>query len=172
METTKHDLPNNIKIFFNQLSEYLDTKMLYFGSIQRTDYIVGKSDIDVDIFTDNEYSIISKMQHFLHVSKKEFKKIVWEIHSNVIYGYKLKYKNIADNINVEFSIYNEKFKQQILNEHIKKFVLPLHISCLLYILKIFYYQIPIIPNKTYSTLKRFILNKLFINDTSKFLVLE
>ena len=73
METTKNDLPQKTKLFFYKLSDYLDTKMLYFGSVQRTDYVAGKSDIDVDIFTENEHSIMSKMQHFLGVSKKEFK---------------------------------------------------------------------------------------------------
>ena len=72
METTKNNLPPNVKKFFYNLSEYLDTKMLYFGSVQRSDYVPGKSDIDVDIFTDNENSIIGKMQHFLGVSKKDF----------------------------------------------------------------------------------------------------
>ena len=79
METTKNNLPPNVKDFFYNLSEYLDTKMLYFGSVQRSDYVPGKSDIDVDIFTDNENSVIAKMQHFLGVSKKEFKSIVWVI---------------------------------------------------------------------------------------------
>ena len=73
METTKNELPKNAKDFFYKLSDYLDTKFYYFGSVQRTDYVAGKSDIDIDIFTENEHSIITKMQHFLGVSKKEFK---------------------------------------------------------------------------------------------------
>ena len=50
METTKNDLPPNTKKFFYNLSEYLDTKLLYYGSVQRSDYVPGKSDIDVIIF--------------------------------------------------------------------------------------------------------------------------
>ena len=72
METTKNDLPVNVKKFFYNLSEYLDTKMLYFGSVQRSDYVPGKSDIDIDIFTDNENSIITKMQHFLGSPKSAY----------------------------------------------------------------------------------------------------
>ena len=68
METTKNKLPTNVKNFFYNLSEYLDTPFLYFGSVQRSDYVPGKSDIDVDVFTDNEYSLMAKMQHYLHVS--------------------------------------------------------------------------------------------------------
>jgi len=66
METTKNDLPQDIKQFFYKLSDYLDTKLLYYGSVQRSDYVPGKSDIDVDIFTDNPDSLITKLQHFLN----------------------------------------------------------------------------------------------------------
>ena len=39
METTKNDLPQKTKLFFYKLSDYLDTKILYFGSVQRTDWL-------------------------------------------------------------------------------------------------------------------------------------
>ena len=80
METTKNALPDHIKLFFKELSDYLDTKILYFGSVQRGDYFPGTSDIDVDIFSDNENSIMVKMQHFLHVKKTKFK--ILEINGN------------------------------------------------------------------------------------------
>ena len=73
METTNNKLPDNVVLFFKELSEYLDTKILYFGSVQRGDYFPGKSDIDVDIFTDNEHSIMTKMQHFMNIDKKNSK---------------------------------------------------------------------------------------------------
>ena len=144
METTKNDLPPNAKKFFHNLSEYLETKMLYYGSVQRSDYVPGKSDIDVDIFTDNEYSLMSKMQHYLHLNKAKFKKIVYIIDNKPTNGYKVKYTNEAEQLKVEFSIYNEKSKDIIIKEHTRKFALPLYISILLCILKTFYYQIPIV----------------------------
>ena len=52
METTRNELSKNEKKFFEELSNYLETPILFFGSIQRSDYFPGKSDIDVDIFTD------------------------------------------------------------------------------------------------------------------------
>ena len=70
METTKNVLPENVKFFFNNLSDVLDTKLLFFGSVQRDDYFPGKSDIDVAIFTDNVKSTISKLQHYLHLNKE------------------------------------------------------------------------------------------------------
>jgi predicted nucleotidyltransferase len=171
METTKNELPQNVKNFFYHLSEYLDTKFLYFGSVQRSDYVPGKSDIDVDVFTDNEYSLMTKMQHYLHVSKKDFKKVAWIIKDTPTYGYKLKYTNKKEGIDAEFSIYNEKFKDVILEEHNSKKVLPIHVTILLFIIKLFYYQIPILTKKTYIYLKRLILNGI-LGDDAKFLVLN
>jgi hypothetical protein len=172
METTKNDLPPNVKDFFYKLSEYLDTKMLYYGSVQRSDYVPGKSDIDVDIFTENEESIIYKMQHFLGLSKKDFKPIVWIIDDKPTHGYKLMYKNPQEKIVAEFSIYNEKFKELVIKEHTKKFVLPIHITIVLSILKFFFYTVPIIPGKTYREYKRFLLSRGIGEDLDKFMVLN
>ena len=173
METTKNELPKNVKDFFYHLSDYLDTKFLYFGSVQRSDYIPGKSDIDVDVFTENEYSLMAKMQHYLHVPKRDFKKVAWILDDIPVYGYKLKYENKKENIYAEFSIYNEKFKELISNEHRSKFVLPFYASILLYVLKFFYYQIPLFDKKTFNDLKRFTLNTAIGRDSdSKFLVLN
>ena len=171
METTKNAFQPNVKLFFYNLSEYLDTKLLYYGSIQRIDYIPGKSDIDILIFTDNEYSMISKMQHYLHVSKKDFKKVAWIINDTPTYGYKLKYER--DNINAEFSIYNEKFKEIILSEHNSKKLLPIYVTVLLYILKFAYYQFPLLDKKTFTYLKRTLINNILRNgDDAKFLVID
>jgi len=172
METTKNDLPPNVKNFFHRLSDYLDTKILYFGSVQRTDYVAGKSDIDIDIFTENENSIMSKMQHFLKVSKNEFKPIVWLIGNTPVYGYKLKYNNPEEQIVAEFSIYNEKFRDTIIKEHTRKFVLPIYITVLLYIIKLFYYTIPLLSHKLYGKWKRFLLSRGIGEDLDKFMVLD
>jgi hypothetical protein len=171
METTKNAFQPNVKLFFYNLSEYLDTKLLYYGSIQRIDYIPGKSDIDILIFTDNEYSMISKMQHYLHMSSRDFKKIILQLGDTVIYGYKLQYINTDEQIIAEFSIYNDRYKDAILNEHTRKFILPFYITVMLYIVKILHYQLHCLTKKQYSTIKRFILNTLMGNDDTKFLLL-
>ena len=164
METTKNALPDHIKLFFKELSDYLDTKILYFGSVQRGDYFPGTSDIDVDIFSDNENSIMVKMQHFLHVKKTKFKKFVWKLnHNNTLaYGHKIMYKNENEDnpsmgFNVEFSIYNEKYKQGILHEHLKKTVLPFYATWMLIILKILHYNLYLLPNKSFRYLKKKVL---------------
>ena len=76
MENTKNKLLPYESDFFDKLSNYLETPLYFYGSIQRDDYFPGKSDIDVDIFTENMHSTISKMQNFLNVDKNNFIKFV------------------------------------------------------------------------------------------------
>ena len=76
METTKNNISPYAVYFFNHLSNYLDTKLYFFGSVQRADYFPNSSDIDVDIFSENVSSTLSKMQHFLHVRIYKFKKLI------------------------------------------------------------------------------------------------
>lgn len=174
METTNNKLPDNVVLFFKELSEYLDTKILYFGSVQRGDYFPGKSDIDVDIFTDNEHSIMTKMQHFLNIDKKKFKNFVWRLnHNNTIaHGHKVMYKNEEQNFNAEFSIYNEKYKQSILKEHLAKTILPFYATWMLILLKFFHYTIPLLEYKTFSYLKKKILTLGIGLPDDQFIVLD
>ena len=173
METTKNPLPQNVKKFFYNLSEYLDTKLLYYGSIQRPDYVPGKSDIDVDIFTDNEYSLMNKLQHYLHLDKKSFKKFVYIIGDNTTTGYKVKYKNDDENLQVEFAIYNEKYRDIIIKDHTRKFVLPFYVTCLLCVIKFFYYTFPLLSKSFYIDAKKWILNSLYSPEiNTQFIVLD
>ena len=174
METTKNKLPENIENFFKELSEYLDTKILYFGSVQRSDYFHGKSDIDVDIFTDNENSTINKLQHFLNVNRSQFKKFVWRLNHNdeVVYGNKLFYINNELELKVEFSIYNEKYKKGVLVEHTKKTVLPFYATFLLIILKFIYYDLHFIDKTYFSYFKKKIITLGIGLPHDEFIVLD
>lgn len=158
METTKNALSEETKQFFFKVSEYLDTKLYFYGSVQRIDYIPEKSDIDVEIFTDNEYSTMRKLEHLLKINHKDVHKIAWIINKTPVYGYKVKYTNPEKNINVEFCIYNTIYKKIVSEEHKSKFILPLHISIALYILKYVFYKLNIISSKNFNELKRMLLN--------------
>jgi hypothetical protein len=174
METTKNKLPNDVNTFFKDLSKYLDTKLLFYGSVQRSDYFPGSSDIDVDVFTENVNSTITKMQHFLHVKKSSFKKIIWRLSHNgeMVYGYKIMYKNEDLNLSTEFSIYDKKYKDGVLEQHLKKTVLPFYATILLFIIKKLYYDLGIITKELYRNLKTKILSSGIGLPEEQFLVIN
>jgi len=157
METTKHKLPIYTQTFFNNLSNYININLLYYGSIQRADYIPGYSDIDVLIFTENEYTTIAQMQSFLKVKKSQFKKFVNKIGGRLVYGYKIMYKDDEHNFAAEFSIYNEKFRKDALPEHNSKSRLNITATILLILLKILYYYFKLIGLDNYRYYKHFLL---------------
>ena len=161
MEYIKNDekIPDNIKSFFNSLSEYLDTKLYYFGSVQRSDYFPGKSDIDVDIFTENMQETIARMLHYLHVPRSDFKKFAWRLNSNnkMSFGYKIMFINEFEGYSVEFSLHEEKMKHSVLNEHKAKSNIPFYASWMLIAIKYLYYDLGWIDKKTFRKWKNKIL---------------
>jgi hypothetical protein len=170
MENVRNKLPQNAKIFFSKLSNDLDTKLYFYGSIQRTDYFHGASDIDIDLFTDNPVSLLVKLCHYLKMDKRKSKKIYWKLNVNgkMVYGYKISYKNKDLNLACEFSIYDEKYKSGVLEEHNKKLHLPFYLSIFLIILKFLHYNVGIIDAKTYRNVKNKSMNVLMGYPDDKF----
>jgi len=162
MEYTKHKFSQYQEQFFKKLSIYLDTKLYFFGSIQRHDYFPGLSDIDVDIFTINENSTIAKLANYLGANKNDFKKIIWKLNStgDLVNGYKFMYRDLNNNLVVEFSIYSEKYKKEIINEHNSKSEIPFYATISLVILKYLFYKLHIIPDEWYIKGKKIILSPL------------
>jgi hypothetical protein len=173
METTKNRMSSFEEKFFNKLKNYLDTKLYYYGSIQRNDYFPNSSDIDVDIFTDNEQSTITKLQNFLNLERNNFKKFVYRLHrtNKVVYGYKVKYIDTNHNFSTELAIYNEKDKDNVLKEHISKIDLPIYVAILLYILKFLYYELKIISKETYYYFKKLFMNYFVEGEDTEYVVL-
>lgn len=173
MQTTKHQLSSYESNFFNKIKVYLDTTLYFYGSIQRDDYFKGKSDIDVDIFTDNESSTIFKLQTLLNIEKSKFKKTIWKSFKNnyLIHGHKLVYTDVDNDLRVEFSIYNEKYKYEMLREHNRKAQIPYYASIMLIIIKILYYNLNIISKQTYRTFKHKILSTLIGNPVDDFITI-
>ena len=173
METTKNAMPEYNNIFFEKLKNYLDTTIYFFGSVQRDDYFPKSSDIDVAIFTDNINSTIVKLQSFLKVENKEFKKFVWRLNydNSLVKGYKIMYKDLEHDLIVEISIYDEKYKQSILNEHNGKSVLPFYSTCALVIIKYLFYTLNIMPKEWYIYLKKQLLTNLIFIKEDDFVVL-
>lgn len=149
------------KQFFDELRSYIDKPLYFYGSIQRIDYFPGKSDIDVDIFTDNEDETIFRMKNLLGI--RAAKRAVYKLDKvdTLVRGYKCKYEDPSKGCMVEFSIYNEKDKDLVLKEHSNKFQLPAFIVFLLAIVKYLYYHLGVLPDSSFSFLKNFIMNTLY-----------
>ena len=169
MNTIPTILPKKVQDVFRRIENDLDTELYFYGSVTRSDYIPNKSDIDVAIFSDNEYSDMNKLNHILIVKRSDFYKVVWKLNGKIVYGYKVKIKAI----NCEISIFNNDFKEMLLDEYTKPNKnQSLFIYCLIYLLKMFYYQIPIIPKQTYIELKRYIMNVLISNKESVYFLIK
>lgn len=170
MNKIRDDFPPDIKQFFVNMQNYLDTDLYFYGSVNRPDYVHGQSDIDVAIFTDNEQSIMTKLQHYLHVKRNAFDKLVWKLEGTIVYGYKIKCDNYINN-KCEIVVYNNTFKDLLFSELKQYNSVPFHIAILIYILKTMYYTFPILSKKTYAEYKRFIFNKIMFNKTNSVFLL-
>lgn len=174
METTKNEMPEYNKVFFERLKNYLDTKIYFFGSVQRDDYFHKGSDIDVAVFTDNISSTILKLQHFLNVEPGEFKKFVWRLNydNSVVKGYKLMYKEPEKNLTLEISVYDKKYKKGVLEEHNGKKEIPFYATYSLIFIKFLFYTLAIIPPQWYIYLKKQILTTMINKKDDDFIVLQ
>ena len=155
METIKNKLTQEEIIFFQNIQNLLDTKLYFYGSIQRYDYLSPYSDIDVDIFTNDEKGIIIKLQNYLNVNKNNFKKTlcIMSDSESIIYGYKLKYNNEDKKINVEFSIFNEKYKHEVIESQKKQMNISYFTCMLILFIKILHYKLNILPYKLFRRIK-------------------
>ena len=169
---TNNAMAKDVDKFLNNLDQCLsyndsdNTSMYLYGSSIRKDYVSGKSDIDIAIFTDNELNTVNRLQHFLKTGNNAFKKIVWNLNGEVIYGYKIKEaKGIY-----EISVYNNCFKKNVVKELRRGLHLSYFIYFLLYILKIVYYRLHLLDENTYTKIKRYILNDLSGNVSSIFVI--
>lgn len=144
----------NTRFFLKNLEEVTNHKIYYFGSSRRLDYIQG-CDIDMAMFTDNTVSLISQIIGLLNIGN-DFKRIVHTRYNNVIDGYKLIYKN--NDIDIELVIYDNKFKNIMLNFYEESANIPLIISITLLILK-YMRKFNILDKRTYYKIKVFLMNK-------------
>ena len=140
--------------FFTNLQNYLETELYFFGSIKRCDYFSNASDIDIIVITDNVKSMLSKIQTYLNVSKDNTQKI-FQQHSvydkGIITGYKIKYNE--NDIEFDLLIYDDKFRNVVLQNINDINNLPFYIITILYILKMLYYKLHFISKQIYTSLK-------------------
>jgi len=150
-----YKFPENTKIFLKNLEEFTNHKIYYFGSSRRLDYIQG-CDIDIAMFTDNTASLITQIIGFLNTSN-EFKQFVHTQNNILVNGYKLIYKN--NDIDIELVVYDNKFKNIMLDFYEKSANMPLLLSITLLILK-YMNRLNILSGRDYYKIKVFLINNL------------
>jgi len=160
METTRNKLTKYQEQFFSILKTYVGSPFYYFGSIQRPDYIVGESDIDVDVFSYEPEKTARRLLHMLNGPYVSIKRVWWKFDGNEVTGYKVKYKrpalvdNNPEKIKVEFSIYGEDVKQLVLEKHRKQIFISPYLSSLLFFVKLIFRK-----NWIYYAIKKQLLSR-------------
>ena len=72
---------------------------------------------------------------------------------------------------IEFTIFEEKYKNEILEAERKKQDLPFYITMMLIVLKYLYYKWELISSETYKIYKKFIMNTLLTGEEMEFIIL-
>ena len=163
-ETTLNPLTPYQENFFNKLSLALDTKIYYYGSVQRFDYFPGYSDIDVCLFSGNVESTLKKVQLLLGLDQDEYDHLYIILDKEVMYEcYKVIYEEPEHNLSVEISIYNDSFKRNdfYLFSQIEEY--PFYVVYLLFILKFMYYKMNMVPVQVYNKIKGLIIDNTIYN---------
>lgn len=150
--------------YFTEMSYYIELPLYFIGSIARYDYIPGKSDIDLEVYSENEISTLFKLLHFLNINKNSVKLIYFTCNEISLLGYKLSckhYFNEIDSLHFDIAIYTMDSKKILLPHRIRDIKIPMYSSVFLLIVKYMYYHGKIINKPLYSRLKR--LNVLHVN---------
>jgi len=172
IEKIKNNLTDYDYQFLTNLQRYIDTELIFFGSIKRCDFFIGKSDIDIAIITDNVESVKKKLQNYLNIGKSRVKKSMQKIpNSNkLVYGYKINYDDEENNLYLEIIIYDEQYRSFIINNIEKTTNLPFYITIIYFILKFLTYYLMILPNDVLKYCKNFVMNNYLEQTLSKNLI--
>ena len=164
MEEIKYRLGEYKYEFFSKMQNYLNTELIFFGSIKRSDYFKNYSDIDIAIITDNASSLLPKIQNYLNIKNSSIKKIYQKFTEKsriVITGYKIKYEDKVNNLTFDLLVYDEKYKNIVMENIIAINDLPLFIIIILSILKFIYYNLKLMSKSYYLYLKNSIFYMYF-----------
>ena len=124
MEVPKNKLPEKIEITIENLKNYINEPIYFFGSVNRLDFIPYNSDIDAAIFTNNINNITLQIENFfndMYNSKNiEIKDTIVKMQNKIIRGNKIKYKNVYEGIKIELVVYDIKYKNTLMEHYIKQ----------------------------------------------------
>ena len=156
MEKYKDKLDDYKYNFLLDLQTHLNQELIFFGSINRMDYFKNNSDIDIAIITDNTHSVLFKIQHYLNIDKTQIKKIYQQFNkknTNIVRGYKIKYKDVENNFKFDLVVYDEKYRPFVLDNIYKHNTMPILLSALLCILKFLFYKLYLFPKSFFMQIK-------------------
>lgn len=140
--------------YFLGLKDLIDLPIYFIGSIARSDYIPDKSDLDIEIFSNNILSTKLKIEYLFNYQYKKLKFIIFYINDKPFSGYKYYFDDKIRDIKFDFTVYNIECKDILLQHRKKEINLPFTYSLLFYILKNLYYNLYIINKKIYTKLKQ------------------
>lgn len=168
LETIKYKLRDYDYYFLRKLQDYIDSELYFYGSVARRDYFPGKSDIDIIIITDNVNSIVKKLQNYLKVENCAIEKTINYMHeiNSMTYAYKINYEDLENELSLELFVYDERYRESLINDINKKNNIPFYVVTILYVLKILSYYVKIIPSDLYKYLKNSI-NNLYLRQTTQ-----
>lgn len=172
METINNDLSPETKKFLKRMSNYIGCKLYFYGSVQRPDFFPEDSDIDIDIFTDNINSTLSKLETFLNLEKSKIKRIYMFIDSKLVKGTKFVYINHDLKLKCEISVFSNSNKAIVLKEHTKKTILPFFVIWLMIILKTCFYTLHILDIDQYKSIKHVLLSTMIGEKETPYLVIK
>lgn len=154
LEDIKTKLNNAQYSYFLWLKEQIELPIYFIGSITRKDYIPNKSDLDIEIYSNNILSTKFKIDYLLNSQNKKKKIIIFYINNNPISGYKYYFKDETIGVNFDFSVYNSECKDIMLHHRQIEKNLPVTFLIYFYIIKFLYYNLNIINKNIYSKLKQ------------------
>jgi len=159
MEEIKYRLTEQNYHFLKKFQEYIGNELILFGSIKRYDFLQKYSDIDIAIISDNIENTLVRLKNFLNIDKKKIRKLFQKLPNtnNIIHGYKINYDNIDNDLSLEIILYDEKYREQIINSVNDSINIPFFISYILFIIKLLHYKLNIISNETLKYIKRCIM---------------
>ena len=156
LEQIKHKLDKVQYDYFLYLKEMINLPLFFTGSITRSDFIKGKSDFDIEVYTDNIGSTKLIVDNLFHTPYKKDKNkiIILKMNNIPLSGYKYYFKNNEKNICFDFCLYKKECQQllEIINR--KNTNIPFILSSVLIIIKFLHYHLNLINDNTYNYLKR------------------
>jgi hypothetical protein len=141
--------------YFLELQEKIELPLFFIGSITRFDYVKGKSDIDIQVFSDNIKSTKIKIEClFNYYSKKdENKLIVFKIDNVPFSCYKYSHSIHGKDNRFDLTLYKKICQPELLYNRNIETNLNFIATTFFYILKFLHYDLNITGDKNYFYLK-------------------